>query len=214
VIPGLIFCGNMLNPAVKIISLMVFAVMLQRMQMQSLIICTGVFLAAVAMIRASDFLLLLRRARWLLLSITLIYAYATPGEFVRQLPDVLAPTYEGLRDGAIQAVRLAIMLAALSLLLATTSRAQIMAGIYQLLKPLQFFGVLPERFSARLWLTLHYVEHMPSGTLKKLRQESWSMAALDTMNDGPERIVLEFLPWRWLDYLAIAVLPLLWWTIQ
>jgi energy-coupling factor transport system permease protein len=106
------------------------------------------------------------------------------------------------------------MLAALSLLLATTSRAQIMAGIYQLLKPLQFFGVLPERFSARLWLTLHYVEHMPSGTLKKLRQESWSMAALDTMNDGPERIVLEFLPWRWLDYLAIAVLPLLWWTIQ
>lgn len=193
---------------------MVFAVMLQHMQIVPLTICAGAILATVGLVRAPDFLLLIRRARWLLLSIALIYAYATPGEFVPYLPDAMAPTYEGLRDGAIQALRLALMLASLSLLLATTNRAQIMAGIYQLLKPFQFLGAQPERFSARLWLTLHYVEHMPPGTLKKLRQESWNMAALDTLDDGPELIVLEFSPWHWGDYLVIALLPLLWWSTQ
>lgn len=204
----------MLNPTVRIISLIAFAAMLQRMQALPLAVCSGLLLLAVILIRAVDFLRLLRRARWLLLSIMLIYAYATPGEFVSRIPDALAPTYEGLRDGGMQALRLAVMLAALSVLLATSSRAQIMAGIYQLLKPFRLFGLSPERFAARLWLTLHYVEHMPPGTLKKLRQQHWNIHALQSLDSGPEHITMSFLRWHWLDVLAILMLPLLWWCTQ
>lgn len=188
--------------------------MLQTMHLLPLAVCAGLLMFAVVLVHAADFLLLLRRARWLLLSIAVIYAYATPGEFVPGVPDSLAPTYEGLRDGGIQALRLAAMLAALSVLLATSSRAQIMAGIYQLLKPFRFLGVQPERFAARLWLTLHYVEHMPSGTLKRLRENHWNIDALQIRNSAPDRIALEFARWHWLDVLVILLLPLLWWASQ
>lgn len=204
----------MINPTVKIISLMVFAVMVQRMQLIPLAICAGGMVAAIGLLRATDFFLLLKRARWLLLSIALIYAYATPGEFVPNIPDAWAPTYEGLQGGSLQAVRLVLMLAALALLLATSSRAQIMSGIYQLLKPFQFLGAQPERFAARLWLTLHYVEHMPPGTLKTLRQQGWNVSALETLDEGPEQVMLEFADWRWPDFLVIALLPVLWWNVQ
>lgn len=204
----------MINPTVKIISLMVFAVMVQRMQTIPLAICAGGMVVAIGLKHATDYLLLLKRARWLLISIALIYAYATPGEFVRGIPDAWAPTYEGLQGGVLQALRLVLMLAALALLLATSSRAQFMAGIYQLLKPFRCLGTQPERFAARLWLTLHYVEHMPPGTLKTLRQQGWNLSALENLDEGPEQVVLEFASWHWPDYLVIALLPALWWSVQ
>lgn len=188
--------------------------MLQSMQWLPLAICTGLLLLAVVLFRAGDFLLLLRRARWLLLSIVLIYAYATPGEFVAGLPDGLAPSHEGLRDGGIQTLRLVAMLAALSVLLASSSRAQIMAGIYQLSRPFRLIGLQPERFAARLWLTLHYVEHMPPGTLKTLHEQHWNICALQIRNSAPDRIALEFSRWHWQDILVILMLPLLWWCTR
>lgn len=184
------------------------------MQPRALVVCAGLLLFVVALIRAADFLLLLKRARWLLLSIVLIYAYATPGEFVAGIADGFAPTHEGLLQGGIQALRLAVMLAALSVLLATCSRGQIMAGIYQLLNPFRLFGLQPERFAARLWLTLHYVEHMPPGTLKKLHQNHWNIDALRMQSVAPDHIALHFSRWHWLDVAVVLMLPLLWWGIQ
>lgn len=193
---------------------MVFGIMVQHMQAIPLAVSAGVMIAAIGLGHATDFLLLLKRARWLLLSIVLIYAYATPGEYIPNIPDTLAPTYEGLQGGVMQALRLALMLAALALLLATSSRAQFMAGIYQLLRPFRFLGAQPERFAARLWLTLHYVEHMPPGTLKSLRQKGWNLSALEPLDDGPEQVVLEFAGWHWPDYLVMVLLPVVWWVIQ
>lgn len=202
------------NPTVRIICLIAFAAMLHGMREVPLVVCSGALLFAVLLLRAADFRLLLYRARWLLLSIVLIYAYATPGEYVTNMPDAWAPTYEGLREGGIQALRLAAMLAALSVLLATSGRAQIMAGIYQLMLPFKVFGIQSERFAARLWLTLHYVEHMPSGTLNKLRKNHWDIDALQTHHAAPDRITLEFPVWCMLDIGALLTLPLLWWITR
>lgn len=202
------------NPTVRIISLITFAAMLHGMRAEPLAACSGALLLAVLLLCATDFRLLLRRARWLLLSIVLIYAYATPGEYVASVPDAWAPTYEGLREGSVQILRLAAMLAALSVLLATSSRAQIMAGIYQLTLPFKMFGIQPERFAARLWLTLHYVEHMPPGTLKILREHHWDIDALQTHHAAPDRMTLELQAWRGLDTGVLLMLPLLWWCTR
>jgi energy-coupling factor transport system permease protein len=55
-------------------------------------------------------------------------------------------------------LRLLAVLATLALLLATTPRDRILAGLYFLLRPLVLIGVDADRVAARIWLTLHYAE--------------------------------------------------------
>lgn len=204
----------MINPTVRIISLIAFAAMLQSMPLLSLAIFSGILLLMVILIQAADFWLLLRRARWLLISVVLIFAYATPGEYINGLPESLAPTFEGLHAGGIQALRLVVMLAALSVLLATTDRAEIMAGIYQLSLPLSILKISPERFAARLWLTLHYVEHLPPVRLSTLSESHWDIDAPRLPHAAPEIINMQFPRWRRRDILVLLMLPLLWWCTR
>jgi energy-coupling factor transport system permease protein len=138
-----------------------------------------------------------------------IYAYATPGEYVGALPEWFAPTYEGLREGGMQMLRLVLMLAAISLLLATTDRSRLMSGLYWLLQPLRFFRIDPARFAARLWLTLHYVETMPKGVFHLLRQQDWRLeSVLRFETEAPETVVLSFPAMRVFDWLSLVGLTL------
>lgn len=114
---------------------------------------------------------MLKRMRWLMLTLFLVYAFNTPGEYVFSWsPSILqlSPSYEGLHAGFAQALKLSVVILALSILLVSTPREQLIGGIYSIFKPLSslsFFGKkipaiyqVPERFAVRLWLTLHYVE--------------------------------------------------------
>lgn len=105
-----------------------------------------------------DFLHMVRRMRWLFLSIFIIYAFATPGEMIPYFSVSFSPTFEGVNLGLQQVEKLLLALAALSLLVTRTSNEHMMLGIYRLLKPLGLIGLNIERFSARLMLTLQYVE--------------------------------------------------------
>jgi len=111
-------------------------------------------------LRVLTFLHTVRRMRWLLLSILVIYAFGTPGELIPAFSVNFAPTYEGLQSGLVQIEKLLIALAALSLLLTSSPREQMMLGLYMLLIPFRFAGLNIERFAARLMLTLNYVEEL------------------------------------------------------
>lgn len=189
--------------------------MLQLMQLPALAAACALLLIALAWRGASTFYILLRRSRWLLLSILLIYAYVTPGEYLSGLPDSLAPTYEGLQAGLMQMGRLAAMLAALSLLLASSTREDIMVGVYLMLRPLRPIGISPERFAARLWLTLHYVETMPPGVLRRLRQHGWCLqtALQEATGERPDSVQLQFPKFGLMDVLALIFLPPLFWVL-
>jgi energy-coupling factor transport system permease protein len=204
-----------MHPFVRIICLITYAALLQLMQFPSLAAAGVLQLVALAWWRPTVFFILLRRARWLLLSILLIYAYATPGEYLQVLPEHLAPTLEGLQAGLMQMGRLASMLAALSLLLASSSREDIMAGIYLLLQPLRLSGLEPERFSARLWLTLHYVETMPPGVLQRLRQHHWSLQASieEAVHERPDGVQLQFPKLQPVDIFVLMLLPTVFWVL-
>jgi energy-coupling factor transport system permease protein len=119
-------------------------------------------LLAMLLLRVKQWFPMLKRMRWLFLSMFLIYAFNTPGEFVSDWPlnglVGWAPTYEGLQAGGLQLLRLMTMLASVALMMATTPIPLMIEGFYVLLKPLQFVGLHPERFAARLCLTLHYIE--------------------------------------------------------
>jgi energy-coupling factor transporter transmembrane protein EcfT len=204
-----------MHPFIRIVCLIAFAAMLQLMQLPALAAACALLLIALAWRGASTFYILLRRSRWLLLSILLIYAYVTPGEYLSGLPDSLAPTYEGLQAGLMQMGRLAAMLAALSLLLASSTREDIMVGVYLMLRPLRPIGISPERFAARLWLTLHYVETMPPGVLRRLRQHGWCLqtALQEATGERPDSVQLQFPKFGLMDVLALIFLPPLFWVL-
>lgn len=94
---------------------------------------------------------LLRRARWLLLSLGLLFAFATPGEALL----FGAVTREGLSLAANHLLRLGLLLALVALLLERFAIPQLIAGLYQLLTPL---GAGRDRLALRLLLVLDYVE--------------------------------------------------------
>jgi hypothetical protein len=175
----------------------------QRLQPLLLLALSGGLLALLIAYRADNFLLLLRRTRWILLSLLLIYAFATPGLYL--LPDFgsASPSIEGLRAGAMQTWRLLLMLAALALVLRCTDREALLSGIYTLLKPLQPLGVNAERIAVRLWLTLRYVE----GGDRKTAGQDWMARlnlALQPGDAQSEVLRLQVVHLRWTDWLTLG----------
>jgi energy-coupling factor transport system permease protein len=202
-----------MHPSVRILALCAFGALLPWLSPKMLATVIVLLAGVLPWKGGAEFVAFVRRARWLLASILLIYAYATPGEYVAALPEQVAPTYEGLRDGVFQAIRLLCMLGALSVLLATTTREAFVAGIMLLLAPLRPCGLDPERFAVRLWLTIHYVEHIPQGLIRQLRQQGWRLDAASMESDGPQTLRLVVPPLRWYDVGVLLSIALLFWLL-
>jgi energy-coupling factor transport system permease protein len=98
-------------------------------------------------------------------------------------------------------------------LLATSSREDIIIGIYLLLQPFRMLGVSPERFATRLWLTLHYVETMPSGVVSKLRQDGWRLESILQDGEQPNSVQIQFPRFRVYDALVLMLLPSIFWML-
>jgi energy-coupling factor transporter transmembrane protein EcfT len=141
---------------------------------------------------------LLRRSRWLFVVLFLAYAWALPGAGVWPGLGALSPTVEGLQFGALRVARLALMLLGLAVLLALTSRARMIYGLYFLSSPLARLGFDRRAFAVRMGLTLEYVEQAPHGTrwLEALRNPQPDTA-------GPDTYTLQTETWQWRDSLVI-----------
>ena len=98
------------------------------------------------------------------------------------------------------------MLAGLSLLLATTDRENLVSGLLTLLHPLNYLKLPSERFAARLWLTLHYVEQPASvkpGQNLMYRFAAFSQIEDESTQSAPETIVVPLALFTWCDGLPI-----------
>ena len=197
---------NELHPSVRILALLGLAIAVQGMSWLMLLGTALILGVLLLYFRALQFGNILRRTRWLLASLFLIYAFTTPGEYLRGLPFEILPTYEGIASGLQQITRLILMLAGLALLLATTHRESMMAGAYLLLSPLRLVGLAPERFAARLWLTLHYVEQTPLPRRQALRHLLENFHATPKPATGMEKITILLPRLGWRDALVLAVL--------
>jgi energy-coupling factor transport system permease protein len=94
-------------------------------------------------------------------------------------------------------------------------------GFYVLLKPLQYIGMSPERFAARLCLTLHYIElnnlHRDRQSASHLNWQQFLNMDLDKIDTSSNLkvITLENHRLSYLDYLAMFVMcALLIWKWQ
>lgn len=179
-------------------------IFMQRLTFAPLYIMASVTLVVSAYFAAPKLAQLLRRTRWIFLTLLLVYAYATPGEALLPMLGDWSPVREGLQDGATQLLKLLAAIASLAILLEKLPRLQLIAGLYSLFSPLKFFGVSRERCAIRLALTLHYAE------LAMLRKSAhWQEALHDlfTQYDGVlQPIILPVQRMTRLDYCVALLL--------
>ncbi|KAF0165145.1 MAG: hypothetical protein FD157_1497 [Rhodocyclaceae bacterium] len=113
-------------------------------------------LALTALLAATaHFGLLLRRSRWLLLTMLVMFGWLTPGTPVPLIPGA---TQEGLLLAADNLARLLVALSTVALLLKALSPPELVAGIRSLLAPLALLKISRDRVAVRLALTLNEVE--------------------------------------------------------
>lgn len=143
-----------------------------------------------------------RRGRWLLLSLWLILAYGKPGEALFDL--AWAPTYEGMLEANLQAVRLLLMLGCLAWLFHRLGHAGLFAALWGLLRPLARYGLDSERIVVRLSLVLDNLQTPPAQGAWRQMLHPASLPA-----GGPERLQLSLPRWRWQDTAIVVAFALL-----
>lgn len=109
--------------------------------------------------------LLLRRSRWLLLTMLIMFGWLTPGT---PLPNLPGASQEGLLLAADNIARLIVALSIVALILKLLPPSELVAGMRSLLAPLAFLGVSRDRIAVRLALTLNEVEASRNGATGKL----------------------------------------------
>lgn len=149
------------HPAVQLFIWLCLTLAAHSLNVYGLLTLAGISIAFALVLCAARFSQLLRRMRWILISVFVIYAYSTPGDPLWMQLGAFSPVKEGAADGLLQLLRLTTVLAGLSILLTLLSPAQLVAGLYTVAHPLRGFGLSRERFAVRLALTLRYAESVP-----------------------------------------------------
>ena len=150
--------GLKFHPVSQILAWCMLVAIMQFLTLEILLVVAGLVLLSALILSAHKLIQLLRRTRWIMLSLLLIYAYSTPGQPLLDALGMFSPSREGLSDGVLQLTRLLAALAGLAILLDRLHRQQLIAGLYSLFAPLQLIGLSRERIAVRLALTLHYAE--------------------------------------------------------
>jgi energy-coupling factor transport system permease protein len=189
------------HPAVQILVWLALAFLAQRLLPLYLLPFSLLLLAIALRLCTKQLLKLLKRTRWIMLSLLLIYAYSTPGTALIGAWGVYAPTIEGLTDGALQLGRLLAMLSGLAILLSLLNREQFIGGIYVLAYPLRWIGIARERAAVRLALTLQYAEPTMGDTAADWRGAIRSALAWQATEAG--QIELQQPAWRSIDVVCL-----------
>lgn len=150
-------------PPVRILSLLILAGALASAR-PGVLLCGGLLLALTALrlrgahgVDARALWVMLRRIRWLLLAILVLYGWFTPGAPLLPALGDWSPAVEGLEQGLMRIAALLLIVVAVYLLLATTPRGELVGGLLWFGVPLRRLGLDDRRFAVRLVLALEAV---------------------------------------------------------
>lgn len=199
------------NTKTQLITFFLFALLVNGWHIPNLLILIIILLARLVYVNNWHYFRLTYRLKWFYFVMFAIFAFNTPGEHIAAWPLSFKPSYEGVLMGLEQVLRIATILALLSLILMQNTKQQLISGIYFLLQPLSYVGLDIKRFAARLWLTLHYVDLQQSSG-KKLLMTKGISHYLDAVNDTEDEdvaISLENPQQTQIDYIVLTVMLLL-----
>jgi energy-coupling factor transport system permease protein len=188
------------HPATLLFAWGVLVALLQPLPATALAWIAAVVLPLAVAFARRRMLALLRRTRWLFLSIVLLFALATPGQRLPGVVGDLGITLDGLLLAAEHGLRLLLLLASLAALHERLGTPGMMAGLHWLLAPIAKWRTLRERIVVRLMLVLDSVENAPAATWRE-----W----LNRDLEGQDRLALAVGSLRCSDWLALASLGVL-----
>lgn len=189
-----------LHPATLLLAWGVFVGLLQPLPAAALAWIAAVLLSLAWAFARHRSLALLRRTRWLFLSIILLFALATPGQRLPGVAGDLGVTHDGVLLAVEHVLRLLLLLSSLAVLHERLGTPGMMAGLYWLLAPLAQWRTLRERIVVRLMLVLDQVESAPAANWR-----DW----LNRDIGGPDRLPLAIGSLHLVDWLALGSLGLL-----
>jgi len=195
-----------LHPSSALLISLIAIVVIQFLGLAGLALVFAVLLLAVQN-SAAGWWRLLRRMRWLLLSVWLILAYGASGDAVFDL--AWMPTHEGVQEATLHVTRLILMLGCLAWLFSLLGNQGLLVALQSLLHPLSRFGIGSERLVVRLSLVMQNLQtELPKGAWRNMLDGDAVQV------DGPETLRVEVPPWRSADYfVCLAVLAFSWFVI-
>lgn len=153
-----------MHPSIKILLFLVCVVAINLLSPRLLLVVATLITLTALILSARSFAKLLSRMLVFFLSIIIIYAFLTPGEYVqtRWLSNQTMLTYEGVIAGGLQTLRLVVVIALMNILLHKTHHIRLLYGLSILLRPLKLFKLPTEQMIARIHLTIYYAEQLLS----------------------------------------------------
>lgn len=197
-----------INVITQLLIFFTLAILVNQTHLPVLIYIAAMLALALCRMKSNQFLRSIKRLKWFFLVLIIIFAFNTPGEHVQTSSTSINLTYEGLLAGLTQALKIMVMLAALSLVIACNTRQQLISGFYFIFSPLNYLGLEVERFAARLWLTLQYVETQQTDNKQGFLESLKNMSAIAINETTYDDVEINFIlpEFTILDYLSIALL--------
>lgn len=152
-----------MHPSISIICFLIFSGYIAFGSFLNLLLAAGLLIILYTATRfryLKSGWLILRRMRWLFLSILIIYLWFTPG---RPLLSALAdssPTIEGLQLGLMRAAALVAIVLAVNITIKPIPRPKLISSILWLLQPLQMLGLPHERLAIRIAMTFENIDEV------------------------------------------------------
>ncbi|HEY6897815.1 MAG TPA: hypothetical protein VI279_11185 [Rhodocyclaceae bacterium] len=172
---------------------------LQGLSLSPTLLVSALVLLVGALTCRSLLLRLLRRTRWIFLSLIVMFLWMTPGVMLPGLWGSLGLTEEGALAAAEHCARLAAVIGLVALLLDRLDHSRIIAGLYVLMAPLEWLGIQRQRIALRLMLTLDYAADD--------RVRHWQDWFADHAPESrPGELTLVLPRFQWLDGLVLAAL--------
>lgn len=189
--------------AALVLVLWLFAVaLLQFLAGTSLMVGAALCFVVAGLFARNRLFRLIRRIRFLLLAIAVLFAWFTPGQAAMVDLPLLSPTREGMQLAIEHAARLVGVVCCVAMLLEVLQPSRLVSGMQVLCRPLTLIGVQPERVALRLLLVLHYVETAGDGV------RDWK-GWLRNGDDGPvESLYLSREVVGWPDRVVIVLMAL------
>lgn len=176
-----------MHPIIRVLCFLCLIATLVRANFPYLLLADGLFL--VFALRNSDDIFtfswrLIRRMRWLWLSIILLYTLMTPGGGHSLIIGNIELSLGGFWLGCERCLALLTVLLYFALLIHTTTTHQLQGALYCLLQPLRWLGLPASRLSIRIALTMQMIHEL---------QSRWAASpepkkSVKSWRDIPERI--------------------------
>lgn len=196
--------SSQFHPAALLVVWLVYALILQWLAPRSLFFLVLAVAVLAAWVAAERSLGMLKRSRWLLITVGAIYLLATPGVYLPGAAGNLGLSFEGVEQGFVQIARIVALLLSLAILHELMSTQGMLKSLHCLLHRFSW----GEATVVRLMLVLDYIEGK-----SQIAWREWLKPAEETCG-AADRFVLVQTPFRRIDvFMVLGACSVLAWVV-